>query len=352
MSAALQPGKGSAVAESGWIRNFFPGYFALVMATGIVSLAAHFQGLNRVANLMLWLNVPAYLFLTAVTFIRFALYRAAFLDDLTSHARGGAFLSQVAATCVLGKQIATLTPYLSVSKWLWMIAVVLWFALIYTFFAAITLREPKPRLEAGINGSWMLVTVSTESLCTLGTLVAPAFAHGELVLFISLLAFLLGAMLYVVLITMIFYRWIFRSMEATMLTPPYWINMGALAITTLAGGRLMVALDASHILSPYRPFILGFTLFFWATATWWIPLLVVVGVWRHITQKLPLQYDPQYWSLVFPLGMYSVSTHVFSTVTNLPFMKPIPLFFAIFALAAWIIALCGLCRHIIIFRRS
>ncbi len=329
-----------------WIKNFPPGYFALVMATGIVSLAWHFQGFPSIAKVLFWFNLPAYVLLWALTLIRFCKFRAAMIDDLTSHARGATFLTQIAATCVLGKQFVLLTTFPAVGKWLWLLALLLWLVLLYAFFTAMTVLEPKPKIEHGINGAWLLVVVATESLCTLGTMVAPSFVRSDLVLFLSLVAYVLGAMFYIILITLILYRWFFRSMEANVLTPPYWINMGALAITTLAGGRLLTPSPAAFILEPFKPFVTGFTIFFWATATWWIPLLIIVGIWRHGFQKLPLTYDPQYWSLVFPLGMYSVATFVFAEVLKLPFLHVIPLVFAIAALVAWAITFVGLIRQI------
>jgi tellurite resistance protein TehA-like permease len=51
---------------------------------------------------------------------------------------------------------------------------------------------------------------------------------------------------------------------------------------------------------------------FWATATWWIPMLLTLGFWRHVYKRFPLRYDPLYWGAVFPLGMYSVSTKYLS----------------------------------------
>ena len=337
-----------APAASGpeWIRNFFPGYFALVMATGIVSLAWHFQGFDRIAKALFWLNVPAYVILWAVTLVRCIRFRAEFGRDLTSHARGATFLTQVAATCVLGKQFVTLTSYVAIAKCLWLFALLLWFLLIYTFFTAMTVHEPKPKLESAINGSWLLVVVATESLCTLGTMVAPSFARADLVLFVSLMAYVLGAMFYIILITLILYRWFFRSMEPNMLTPPYWINMGALAITTLGGARLLTAAENHSILLPFKPFVAGFTIFFWSTATWWIPLLIIVGVWRHGFQKLPLKYDPQYWSLVFPVGMYSVATFVFAEAMQWSFLRPVPLIFAVAGLGAWLITTMGFVSQI------
>src|SRR5262249_442911 len=196
-------------AGSSPIATFFPGYFSLVMATGVVSLAAHFLGHEYLAQALLWLNVVAYTVLWAITFVRFICYREQLIYDLTHHARGVTFLTKVAATCVLGTQVAVLTPFMSVAIGLWFFGVGLWVVLMYTFFTAVTVREPKPSLEAGISGAWLLVVVSTESICVLGAIIAPALAMVEPVLFISLSMYFVGTMLYIVFISLILYRWIF-----------------------------------------------------------------------------------------------------------------------------------------------
>lgn len=328
------------------LATFFPGYFALVMATGIVSLAAHFLGHEYLGQALLWLNVFAYGVLWSITFIRFVCYRAQLIHDLTHHARGVTFLTKVAATCVLGTQFAVLTSFLSVAIGLWFFGLGLWTLLLYTFFTAVTVREPKPSLEAGISGAWLLVVVSTESICVLGAIIAPAFALAEPVLFVSLSMYLVGTMLYIVFISLILYRWMFLRITAETLTPSYWINMGALAITTLAGARLLLVADRWTFLQELSPFLKGFTLLFWAAGTWWIPLLVIAGVWRHAVQRLPLTYDPQYWSLVFPLGMYTVATFVFAKATDLNFLTVISAAFLYAALAAWVIAFIGMMREL------
>ena len=83
-----------------------------------------------------------------------------------------------------------------------------------------------------------------------------------MVLFVSLLALFVGAMLYIVVIGLIFYRWTFFSMDPDQATPPYWINMGALAITTLAGSNLLLAAPQWSLLEELTPFLKGMTLLF------------------------------------------------------------------------------------------
>ncbi|HET8668705.1 MAG TPA: tellurite resistance/C4-dicarboxylate transporter family protein, partial [Terriglobales bacterium] len=126
------------------------------------------------------------------------------------------------------------------------------------------------------------------------------------------------------------------------LTPPYWINMGAMAISTLAGARLVQNTPDAPFLASLLPFLKGFTVFYWATGTWWIPMLLVLGVWRHLIQRFPLRYDPLYWGAVFPLGMYTVATMQMADALDLPFLAPIaPMMFAA-ASAAWALAFVGL----------
>lgn len=127
--------------------------------------------------------------------------------------------------------------------------------------------------------------------------------------------------------------------------------MGAVAITTLAGARLILAAPDSEILSGFLPFLKGFTLFFWAAGTWWIPLLVILGVWRHIVKRFPLRYDPQYWGMVFPLGMYTVCTLQLSKAISFEPLMVIPTFFIYFALAAWLAVFVGLI-HSLLFKNE
>jgi tellurite resistance protein TehA-like permease len=326
-----------------FIKNIFPGYFALVMATGIVSIASHLLGMGSLAWFLLYVNLIAYGILWLLFVARLLWFSKPLIDDLVDHSRGPGFFTLIAGTCVLGSQLDLVAGDTAAATYLFYLGVGLWILIMYIFFTAVTVNNPKPTIEEGLNGAWLIAIVATQSISILGTVLSSRFPSGEQVmLFFSLGMYLFGLMLYLLVIGLIFYRWIFINLKPEELTPPYWINMGAVAITTLAGDTIILHASQWGFLRELLPFLKGMTLFSWAAATWWIPLLFIVGAWRHIYKQYPLSYNPQYWGMVFPLGMYTTCTHQLAMAMGIEFVNIIPEYFIYVALIAWAATFLGL----------
>jgi len=324
-----------------------PAYFALVMSTGIVSIACHLLGFPFLAWPLFWLNVGLYLSLWLLFCIRLALYYREVLADFRSHSRGVGFLTMVAGTCILGTQLVIMLDLSLMATGLLGLGGGLWLWLIYGLLSAFIIAEGKPSLAEGINGTWLLATVSTQSISILISLLSPSQPYREVLLFAAFCLFLLGGFLYFLVIALIFYRFLFLSLYPGDFTPSYWINMGAAAISTLAGAILAANHQGSSILKQVPHFLVGATIFYWSVATWWIPLLVLLEVWRYGLKKVGFSYSDQYWGMVFPLGMYTVCTIYISEITHLPVIMAVARAFIYVALAAWFLTFLGMGRWLV-----
>jgi len=320
-----------------------PAYFGMVMATGIVSLAAHMLAMPGLARALFGLNLGFYVALWVLSALRMVRYPRRFFGDMVDHLRGPGFFTAVAATSVLGSQFVLLAADDRVGTALWTIAVTLWIGLTYTIFAGLTIKEKKPTLDQGINGAWLLAVVATQSIAVLSALLAAHVVQPyKLELnFLALSMWLWGGMLYIWMMSLIFYRYTFFPLAPGDLSPPYWINMGAMAISTLAGSLLVINVPDAPFLLSLLPFIKGFTIFYWATGTWWIPMLVILALWRHVYRRFPVKYDPLYWGAVFPLGMYAAGTHEMNRAMGFTILEFLPEIFLYIALAAWAAAFSG-----------
>jgi tellurite resistance protein TehA-like permease len=329
----------------------------MVMATGIVAIAAHFTGFERCAWVLGGLNYVLAVVLYILYAARVAYFPRAILGDLQDPRRAVGFMTLVAGTCILGNQTLIIFGSHAIAMAFLAAGTVLWCVLLYAVLGFLTLSSNKPDIAHSIHGGWLVLVVATQAVAILATLLADDFATwSEFVLFVALNLWLASGMLYVWLISLIFYRYSFFPMTREDVLPPYWINMGAMAISTLGGCVLLAEVENSPLLAGLSEFITGVTLVFWATATWWIPFLIVLGFWRHVAQRVPIAYDPAYWSMVFPLGMYTACTWRLSALVPVPHLDAIPAVTIYVAFLAWGAAFLGVLNRMraigAVFRRQ
>ncbi|HKT18375.1 MAG TPA: tellurite resistance/C4-dicarboxylate transporter family protein [Stellaceae bacterium] len=346
-SRSLVPERVLAAAET-----LYPGYFALAMATGALSIAFYLLDHAVFSYALLAVNACAYGTLSGLLLIRLFCFPRQIKADLRDYTRAPGFFTVVAGTCVFGTDIAVTTGRFGLALLFWVFGILLWVVVMYSFFAAAVARSDKPDLESGINGAWLIAAVATQSVAVLGATLAPTFAVPAVPLFFCLTMYLIGCMLYLSIITLIFYRLTFIRLTSAEFTPPYWINMGAVAITTLAGATLISRADSSPLLRGILPFLEGFTLFFWAAATWWIPLLLILMVWRHGLMRYPFRYEPQYWAMAFPLAMYTTGTWHLADALQLDFLMVIPSDFVWLAALVWFVLFGGMIHTLALARNG
>lgn len=339
------PRSGALQTAGQWIgraaAGLDPGYFALVMATGIVSNAFFLEGHRALSDVLFAANLVAYPWLWLITLVRAARFWPALRADLLDPSRVFLFFTMVAATDVFGMSIG-LRGFAGVTLILWLIALALWLALTYLGFAVLLIRNHAEGADV-VQGAWLNAIVGTQSLVIVGGALALPAAHiGRQIFIVLPMLWAVGLVLYGILVVLLCQRFFFSRIEPDEVAPPLWVVMGAAAISVNAGLILLTGGGATPFLASLQPFLGGTTLAVWAWATWWIPLLLLLGVWKHGVHRRPLGYSPLLWSIVFPLGMYAAATWRLSHFIAVPALANWSSVMAWIALAAWCVTAAGL----------
>lgn len=328
------------------VRTLNPGYFALVMATGIVSIAMHNHHAYAFSVMLLWLAVVAFVILVAATAVRIAAFRSDFTADLRDPRRAFGSFTFVAAVDVLGTRLAIDTHYRLASVLL-IVGWLAWLVLGYVVpWAAVVRTTHRPVLQHA-NGSWFIWVVASESVAVLAAALEPELETGrrELAL-LAVFSWSVGVFLYAAAGIFVGARILLYGLRPEDLTPPYWVSMGATAITVVAGARI-VGMASAPMVDATRGLIAGTSVVFWAFGTWLIPPLIAAGVWKHVVHRIPLRYEGPLWSVVFPLGMYGVAGDYLGKADQLPIVEYIGADESWVGLAAWAITFAAMVHHLI-----
>lgn len=314
----LPPGPrphGHRAVVSAAVADLNAGALAFVMGTGIVSTALYVNSAGTASAVLLWTALAGFAVLVPAYGWRLLRHRQRFVGDLVAP-RAFTFLTLAISSNVLA---ARLVPdgHTAVAGAFLAFGVLGWLLLDYGIpLALITTLKRSPSFDQ-VNGTWFLWAVGSESVAVAAAALAGA-TQGHVLPTLAVVCWSVGLLQYLLTAAMVLARLLARPVQAEGLMTSVWIFMGAAAICVLAGVRLSSLPPGSLLLA--RPAVVGSSVVLWAFSSWLIPLLLALGVWRHALRRIPLRYDLGWWNLVFPMGMYAVTTHELGRVTGTAWM--------------------------------
>jgi tellurite resistance protein TehA-like permease len=269
-----------------------PASGAVVMGTGIVSIALSLDNAETLSRILLVIDALAWVTLGALLVGRVLRDR----PRVRQEGRSPAALTGVAGTAVLGTRLVVL-------GWDWAgiallaIAIALWLTLLGPVLA----HWVTPTV-----GVSLVLAVSTESLAVLSASLATAERAGWL-LYAALAPFVLGLLFYLFVISR------FDLRQLVVGRGDHWITGGALAISTLAAGRITLGAHSLHHLTALAGALQTTSVILWALTIAWLPLLLAAEL-----VKPRLGYDVRRWSTVFPVGMYAACSFAVGAAAHAP----------------------------------
>ncbi|ADB49916.1 respiratory nitrate reductase subunit gamma [Conexibacter woesei] len=286
-----------------------------VMGTGIVSVALALDRRTELSEALMWIALGMWVALALLLAARFLFHRARFLAEAAIPAS----LTGVAGTCVLG---ARLTVY----GWEWagiaLLAIGGLFLL--ALFGPVLQHWRRPTV-----GASFLLTVSIQSVAVLSATLAVAEDRRGLVV--------LAAVLLVVGIA--FYLWVLRDFDLRQLLVgkgDHWIAGGAVAISALAAGRVVQAIDSTGALRDLRAVLDAVAVVLIVAELIWLPLLIAGEIARP-----RLHFSALRWATVFPVGMYAASSFTVGAVGGHAWMTDFADVWIWVAVAVWAVVAVG-----------
>ncbi|MGH3094849.1 MAG: tellurite resistance/C4-dicarboxylate transporter family protein [Streptosporangiales bacterium] len=317
-----------------FVRDLYPGGFAAVMATGAVSVGISYRHLEVLSLAMLAVGLALFAVLLVAHVWRAVAYPRRVAADGTDPASAFGYLTFVAAADVLSTRLA-LAGEVYAAIGFAIAGVLAWLVLGYGIPLLVMFRTPGAAVLARVNGSWLMWVVATQSVAVASATLHPVSHDARVALaFMAVACWSVGIVLYLVIVVFLGVRILFRTPNLAELGPPYWILMGATAITVASGGQVL-QLTGVHAVELVRPVVAGLSLLLWSFGSWLVPLLVAGSIWEWMREGRRLQYDAALWAMVFPLGMYSVATDDFGMATHLHPMTEIGTVATWVAFAAW-----------------
>ena len=294
-----------------------PGAGAAVMGTAILSTGMAGVPVPWLSYVLVALAAVLWLALAALFLTRLFVHRARWVAD----ADVPASLTGVAGTCVLGTRLSLL-GWRTASMALLALAAVLWLVLLPLVLA---------HWSTPTVGASFLLCVSTQALAVLTASVGIVTGLRGLAVVAGVL-FVAGLVAYAAVLVTFDFRQVARGVG------DHWVAGGALAISTLAATKLLLAAGLlgvpADVLRPTALVLCGLA------GAWYLVLAVAEASWRRP------HYDVRRWSTVFPLGMTATACINLGLAAGISAVHTVGQVLIWPALAVWAVVAYGAAGHL------
>jgi len=329
------------------IRGADPRCFAMVMATGIVSVALQMVGSSSLSAALLWVAAAAFVVLVVASGGRVVAFGPEVRRELRRPDRLFSYFAFPAAASVLAARLAD-HPGLGlegVVAVLTAAAALAWVAVICAvavFVAGWVGRgwTGLRRAVTDVNGTWQLWVVGTQAAAIAAASAASAgVLAARFATWAAVVTWSAGAVLYPVVTAMVVTRLRVAGLAPGDPVAPYWVTMGAASITVLSAAQVLELIRVAAPAAPtgLRSPLTSLALAFWSVATGLIPALLALGAirWRPRDPLAPRGFRREMWMIVFPAGMYATASMRIGAAAGLPLIRGTGTAAAWIAAAVW-----------------
>jgi C4-dicarboxylate transporter/malic acid transport protein len=301
--------------------NLTPNWYASIMGTGIVAVAAvslpwQPRGMHTAA-LVVWALAGVLLVaLTAGTAARWLRYRDAARRDVhnpvMAHFFGAppmAVLTVGAGTLLLGRDVLGLRAAVDIDWVLWFVGTLtgLAAAVVVLFFMFTQHADG----AGSAFGGWLMPVVPPMVSASTGALLMPYAAAGQARLALLLCCYAmfgLALLASVVIITLIWSRLALYKVGEASMVPTLWIVLGPLG-QSIAAANLLGGVAHQALPAPYSTALQAFGVVYgvpvWGFALLWA---AVAGALTARTARDHLPFSLTWWSFTFPVGTLVLGT--------------------------------------------
>jgi C4-dicarboxylate transporter/malic acid transport protein len=329
--------------------NLGPNWFASVMGTGIVAIAAVLLPVKdaglRTGALVVWVLAAAML---AVLVVATALQWVRYTDKARSHSRNPAmapfygapamaFLTVGAGALLVGRDLIGSHAAVVVDSVLWGVGTAAGLAssvvIPYLMFTHHRL-EQKDAL-----GSWLMPIVPPMVSAATGAALVGHLPAGQarLTLLLGCYAmFGLSLIASLIIISIVWARLLYHGPGATKTVPTVWIVLGPVG-QSITAVNLLAAAAPQAIGQPYSLAMQAFGVLYgipaWGFAMLWLSIAAAVTI---RAARDGLTFTPTWWSFVFPIGTIVTGTSELAARTHLVALTVISVALYVFLVVVWL----------------